>query len=150
MRKRIIEADLIDCVLGLGPGLFYNSPMEACVLFCRTKKPVERRGKVLFINAVDEYFRNRNQSFLSHENVARIIGAYADGDQAGFARLVDVDEIAARDFRLSIPLFVAPSRKQAADDEPLVAATATEWKRVAGRVREDARLAVAACEGEVV
>ncbi|MCC7566181.1 MAG: SAM-dependent methyltransferase [Methanomicrobiaceae archaeon] len=30
MRRKLIEADLIECVLGLGPNLFYNSPMEAC------------------------------------------------------------------------------------------------------------------------
>ena len=36
MRRKLIEADLIECVLGLGPNLFYNSPMEACVVICRT------------------------------------------------------------------------------------------------------------------
>ena len=44
---------MIECVLGLGPNLFYNSPMEACVVVCRTDKPPERRGKILFINAVE-------------------------------------------------------------------------------------------------
>ena len=43
MRRKLIEADLIECVLGLGPNLFYNSPMEACVVICRTAKP--RHGK---------------------------------------------------------------------------------------------------------
>src|SRR6266699_2290626 len=50
MRRNLIEADLIECVLGLGPNLFYNSPMEACVVICRTGKPKGRRGRVLFIN----------------------------------------------------------------------------------------------------
>jgi type I restriction enzyme M protein len=39
MRRKLIEADAIECVLGLGPNLFYNSPMEACVVICRTSKP---------------------------------------------------------------------------------------------------------------
>ncbi len=47
MRRKLVEADLVECVLGLGPNLFYNSPMEACVVVCRTKKPPKRRGKVL-------------------------------------------------------------------------------------------------------
>jgi type I restriction enzyme M protein len=54
MRRKIIEADLIECVLGLGPNLFYNSPMEACVVICRTAKPKARKGRILFVNAVDE------------------------------------------------------------------------------------------------
>ncbi len=42
MRRKLIEADLVECVLGLGPNLFYNSPMEACVIICRSRKPAER------------------------------------------------------------------------------------------------------------
>jgi len=41
MRRNLIEADVIECVLGLGPNLFYNSPMEACVIICRMNKPKE-------------------------------------------------------------------------------------------------------------
>ena len=39
-------------VIGLGPNLFYNSPMEACVVVCRKRKPPSAKGKVLFIDAV--------------------------------------------------------------------------------------------------
>ena len=49
-RRKLIEADLVECVLGLGPNLFYNSPMEACVV-CRTAKPKPRKNKILLINA---------------------------------------------------------------------------------------------------
>ena len=46
MRRKLIEADLVECVLGLGPNLFFNSPMEACVIFCRSRKPTDRQGKI--------------------------------------------------------------------------------------------------------
>ena len=59
MRRKLVESDLLECVLGLGPNLFYNSPMEACVVICRTQKPIARRGKVLFIDAVHEVARER-------------------------------------------------------------------------------------------
>ncbi len=45
MRRKLVESDLVECVLGLGPNLFYNSPMEACVVVCRAQKPAERRGR---------------------------------------------------------------------------------------------------------
>ena len=45
MRRKLIEADLVECVLGLGPNLFYNSPMEACVVICRSRKPAEVRAR---------------------------------------------------------------------------------------------------------
>jgi type I restriction enzyme M protein len=52
MRRKMIEEDLVECVIGLGPNLFYNSPMEACLLITTTNKKKERRGKILIINAV--------------------------------------------------------------------------------------------------
>jgi type I restriction enzyme M protein len=38
-RRKLIEADRLDGVLGLGPNLFFNSPIEACVVICRASKP---------------------------------------------------------------------------------------------------------------
>ena len=76
MRCKLIEADLVECVLGLGPGLFYNSLMEACVIICRSRKPAERQGRILFIDAVAEIARERSQSFLRGAHQARIFAAY--------------------------------------------------------------------------
>lgn len=118
MRRRIVEADLIDCVLGLGPGLFYNSPMEACVVFCRTDKPADRKGKVLFINAVHEYTRDGAVSYLRPAHSERIATTYAGwSDVDGFARVVAAGEIAAGDFNLNIARYVprdAPSTQREA------------------------------------
>ncbi len=85
MRRKLIEADLIECVLGLGPNLFYNSPMEACVVICRTAKPKARKNKILLINAVNEVTRERAQSFLTDDHIKRIVRAYEQfKDEPGF------------------------------------------------------------------
>jgi type I restriction enzyme M protein len=78
MRRKLIEADVVEAVIGLGPNLFYNSPMEACIVICRTERLEQRRGKVLFINAVNEVTRERSQSFLTDEHLERIVNAYYD------------------------------------------------------------------------
>lgn len=107
MRKRIVEADLVDCVLGLGPGLFYNSPMEACVVFCRTQKPPARRGKVLVIDASREYGREQAQSLLRGQHIERIASAYAAwAPEVGFAEVATTEEIATRNFNLNIGQYV--------------------------------------------
>ncbi len=114
MRRKIIEADLIECVLGLGPNLFYNSPMEACVVICRTAKPAARRGRILFINAVNEVTRERAQSFLTDEHIARIVEAYREfRDEPGFTCAAAQEEIRARSYNLSIPLYVTGSPSSA-------------------------------------
>ena len=46
----MIEADVIECVLGLGPKLFYNSPMYSCVVICRMNKHPDLKGNILFMN----------------------------------------------------------------------------------------------------
>jgi type I restriction-modification system DNA methylase subunit len=107
MRQKLVEADLVDCVLGLGPNLFYNSPMEACVVICRTAKPPERRGKILFIDGVKDVARVQAQSFLKPEHQVRVLQAYQGfTDQPGFARVATLAEVAEQDYSLSIPLYV--------------------------------------------
>jgi type I restriction enzyme M protein len=107
MRQKLVEADLVECVLGLGPNLFYNSPMEACIVICQGRKIPERQGKVLFIDALDEIARERSMSFLKPEHQKRIADAYhAYAEEPAFAHVADLDEIAAQDYSLSIPLYV--------------------------------------------
>ena len=107
MRQKLVQADLVECVLGLGPNLFYNSPMEACVVICRNNKPPERRGRVLFIDAVDEVTRERSMSYLKPEHQERIAAAYrAFANEPGFVCAATLDDIAAQDYSLSIPLYV--------------------------------------------
>jgi len=109
MRRRLIEADLLESVLGLGPNLFYNAPMEACVVVCRTQKPPERRGKILFINAVGEVARERAQSFLRPEHQQRILAAYrAFAGEPGFAMVAGLADVLDNDGNLSIPRYVRP------------------------------------------
>ncbi|NBE95203.1 SAM-dependent DNA methyltransferase [Nonomuraea sp. KC401] len=109
MREALIRSGLLECVLGLGPGLFYNSPMEACVVVCRTGRPPGERDRVLFINAVNEVTRPRNgQTRLDEEHISRILGVYeAFADEPGFAKVVSTDEVLSRDASLAIPLYVA-------------------------------------------
>jgi len=107
MRQKLVDADLADCVLGLGPNLFYNSPMEACVVICRQAKPAKRRGKVLFIDAVNEVTRERSMSTLTPDHQNRIADAYhAFAVVPGFAYVATLAEIRANDGNLSIPLYV--------------------------------------------
>lgn len=107
LRKKLIESDLVECVLGLGAGLFYNSPMEAVVITLRAQKSKEQEGKVLFINAVNEVAREQAQSFLRESHQKKIINAYRTfKDVGGFAAVADLNTIKTKDYSLAIPLYV--------------------------------------------
>lgn len=122
MRRRLVESDRVECVLGLGPGLFYNSPMEACVVICRSQKPEARKGRILFIDAVAEIARERAQSFLRPEHQARILSAYhAFADDPGFAAVADVADVLAADGNLSIARYVKRPKAAVAGGATLAA-----------------------------
>ena len=113
MREKLVAHDVVECVLGLGPNLFYNSPMEACIVICRMNKPKERRNKVLFINAINEVTRERAQSFLTDEHIERVVAAWHTfADEDGFARVATNEEIREKGSNLSIPLYVRKASKQ--------------------------------------
>lgn len=107
MRENLIKQDLLECVIGIGKNLFYNSPMEACIVICRTNKSPERRGKVLFINAKNDVTRKNSQSYLEDSHIARIADAYAQFSSIdGFCAVVETGTIAENEYWLGIPRYV--------------------------------------------
>jgi type I restriction enzyme M protein len=143
MRQKLVDTDLIECVLGLGPNLFYGSPMEACILICRTNKPKNRRGKVLFINAVGEVTRERSQSFLKPDHIDRIVKAnrtFADED--GFCRVAACDEIRGNRANLNIPLYVRPKDASPSNTAHTLAQAIADWHRNSQDLRKSLKCLV--------
>ncbi|WP_349536467.1 type I restriction-modification system subunit M [Rhodococcus rhodochrous] len=131
LREKLVKSGLVECVLGLGAGLFYNSPMEAVVITLRASKPAEQQGKVLFINAVNEVAREQAQSFLRETHQTKILDAYrafTDIDQ--FAAVATLDQIADKDYSLAIPRYVQGSQP-ASNTEPDVINALAEWRETA-------------------
>jgi type I restriction enzyme M protein len=107
MRAKMIELDWVDAVIGLGPNLFYNSPMESCIVVCNRRKPKSRKGKVLFIDALNEVTRERAQSFLTPKQQDRILKIFhCFAAEEGFSAIATLDQIAANGANLSIPMYV--------------------------------------------
>lgn len=129
MRERLVCSDLLECVIGLGPNLFYNSPMEACIVICQTKKPDSHKGHVLFINAVNEVTRKNAESFLEPSHIDKIAKAYAEyKTDDDIAKKVSIREIEQNGFALSIPLYVKdPSSATAVVKTGSVQECYAEW-----------------------
>lgn len=112
MRRKLIESDKVEAVIGLAANLFFNSPMEACILVCRNGKPEERKDKVLFIDAAAEVARKNAQSYLEDEHIDKIAYAYACSDSIeNLSALVDAREIADKDWDLTISRYVRGEAK---------------------------------------
>ncbi|MGW5752888.1 N-6 DNA methylase [Nocardia rhamnosiphila] len=110
IRTHILESDCVEAVIGLGPNLFYGTGLAACILVLRHRKPVERLGKVLFINGERLFKRGRNQNTLEPEHARQLLDAYRSAaDIEGFSRVVRLREISSNTYNLNIPLYIAPA-----------------------------------------
>lgn len=150
LREALVKSDLIECVLGLGAGLFYNSPMEAVVVTLRATKPAAQKGKVLFVNAVNEVAREQAQSFLRDSHQEKILDAYrgfADLDQ--FAAAATLDDIGGKNYSLAIPLYVAGARAADADEQIDVLDAVTDWRTAADAADSAVANVIALMQAEV-
>ena len=108
MRRKMVADDLVECVIGLGPNLFYNSPMEACLLITTTNKAPNRKGKVLIINAVKEVKQEKAVSYLEEKHIKRIFYAYHHfQNEDGFCKVVTNYEVCEKNGSLNIAQYVS-------------------------------------------
>ncbi|ADC66315.1 N-6 DNA methylase [Ferroglobus placidus DSM 10642] len=112
IREAIVRRDLIEAVVLLPEKLFYNTGAPGCVIIFNKNKPEERKGKILFINASNEYEKHpevRRLNRLGEKNIEKIVDAYREfKDIKGFARVVSIEEIAKNDYNLNVTLYVTP------------------------------------------
>ncbi len=112
IRKRFVEDDLIEAIVLLPEKIFYNAQAPGIILVLNKNKSGDRKGKILFINASNEYIKHsevRRLNKLSDENIEKIAKAYKEfKDIPGFCKVVDIEEIKKNDYNLNVPLYVAP------------------------------------------
>ena len=146
IRKAIVEADQVDCMVAMPGQLFYSTQIPVCLWFIardkRNGRFRNRRGETLFIDARKMgMLVDRTHRELNDEDIARIAGTYHAwrGDKgaakyediAGFCRRATRDEIAAHDFVLTPGRYVGVEAAEE-DDEPF----GEKMKRLVATLRE--------------
>lgn len=117
IRRKMIEGDYVDAVIGLGKNLFYNSSMESCLLVCRMQKPEERKGKILFIDAKEELHLDRSNAWLEPEHIKKIHDTYWNfTDIEGFSKVKTIDDVLLNYGNLGISLYVEKVNHIAKED----------------------------------
>ena len=107
LRQKLIELDIIDCVISIGKNLFYNSAMEACILLCRSKKNNAQKGNILFIRATDLVERKNNVSYLTEDHIQQIVDLYIRRDIVdGLSAVINKNVVIENGGSLSTKLYV--------------------------------------------
>ena len=104
IRKTLLGMGAIDAVIGLPPNIFYGTSIPTVVLILKKK----RTGRdVLFIDASNDYEKQKNQNNLRNEDIAKIVDAYKKRKNISkYAHVASFEEIAGNDYNLNIPRYV--------------------------------------------
>lgn len=107
IRKALIDMDLLEAVIGLGPNVFYGTQLAACVMVFKQNKAAEKKQKILFIDASDQVRVGRAQNYLEPNHVNQIFKWYKDfQDVENYVKVATLDDLEENDFNLNIPLYV--------------------------------------------
>ena len=130
IRKKIVQADIVDCMVALPSQLFYNTMIPACLWFISRDKSNHkfrnRKGEILFIDARKMgAMIDRRHRELTEEDVAKIASVYHAWrgeagkyeDVLGFCKSVKMDEIEKHGFILTPGRYVGAEEEE--EDEEL-------------------------------
>jgi type I restriction enzyme M protein len=108
IRSKVLSADVIETVIGLGPNLFYGTGLTACILIARRNKTADRKGKLLLVDGSDLFRKGRNQNTLEGDHAAELLATYQEfADRDGRARVVVLEEILEHGGSLNLASYIA-------------------------------------------
>jgi len=107
IRKKIIEDDKLESIIGLAKDLFYNSSMRSCIMIFNNNKEIKRKEKVLFIDAESEFKRNGIKNYLSETNIDKIFTTFNSFKSIPeFSYVATSKEILENNALLNISLYI--------------------------------------------
>lgn len=107
MRQKLIESDILECVITLVGNLFYGAGVSACILFMNNNKPAAHRGKVCMIDATGIYTAQRAKNVMTEADTDAVYRLW-EGYVSIIDRcaVVDLETIAAKDYTLSVNQYI--------------------------------------------
>ena len=130
IRRALVEADVVECMVALPGQLFTNTQIPACIWFLTKSKvgangKTDRRGKTLFIDARNlGFMKDRVLRDFTNADIAKVVDTFhawqrGSGyqDQAGFCYAASLEDIAKNEFVLTPGRYVG-APEQALDSEP--------------------------------
>jgi len=111
IRRKLLEDNHIDTVIGLPANLFYSTGIPVCILVL---KKCKKEDDVLFINASEHYEKGKRQNALNTDNINTIVDTYRNRPEEveRYARRVSIEEIEKNGYNLNITRYVSTAEPE--------------------------------------
>ena len=107
MREAMIRSDILEAVITLASGVFFNTGVNACILFLKNKKEHSHKGRVCLIDGSKEFVAKRAQNEISPENARNLYNLYKDyADVEEKCKIVTLDDLKKGAFSLSVNTYI--------------------------------------------
>lgn len=105
IRKRLIDKNYIDAVIGLPSNLFTNTGIPVCVIVLKKNRSLGE--PIVMIDASQYFVKVKTQNILQDKDIARIIETYTSRvETESYSHLASLEEIKRNDYNLNIPRYV--------------------------------------------
>ena len=116
MRKKLIESDMLECVIALVGNLFYGAGVSACILFINSNKPAAHRGKVCLIDATGIYTAQRAKNIMTEENTDEVYRLWENYESViDKCAIVPIETLREKDYTLSVNTYIEKTPTEAMD-----------------------------------
>ena len=104
IRRKLIEDNLLDAVIGLPSNLFTNTGIPVVILVFKKNRA---NTDILFIDAQKDFVKNKNKNVMTAEQVEKVIKAYKDRvDIERYSSNISMSTILDNDYNLNIPRYI--------------------------------------------
>lgn len=104
IRRKLIEDNLLDAVIGLPSNLFTNTGIPVCVLIFKKNRA---NTDILFIDAQKDFVKHKNKNVMTDEQVQKVIKAYKErAEIERYSSNISVSTILDNDYNLNIPRYI--------------------------------------------
>lgn len=112
IRKWFVDQDLVEGVVLLPDNLFYNTTAAGIIVLLNRNKPLHRRGKIVLVNAGQEFKKGRPKNFIPDDSIRKIAQAFIKGqDVERFVKVITTKKAAQDDYNLSPSRYIDTSEQ---------------------------------------
>ena len=131
IRQKMIESDIVECVITLVGNLFYGAGVSACILFLNNNKPAAHRGKICLIDGSTIFTPQRAKNIMTEADVQKVYDLWLGyEDVIDKCAIVDMDCLRENKFTLAVNSYIEKSPAPPIDPKKVRAEFLSALQRV--------------------